>query len=205
MVHWFYNLFIYYFEKGGVINLLIFIVAMVILYIAFGRSIYFYKIGKTIPTELHFFNFVLGNEECHSLPTWMRQSFRSLSINMSQSRVSSRSFTNMYRELLLKEIPKIDSGLAIMGAFITIAPLLGLLGTVVGMVKTFRVITLYGMGNPNLLSEGISVSLITTQTGLLVAFPGLLMHNWLHNKRDKLVTTLINLGEFTRGKLNNAR
>ena len=59
-----------------------------------------------------------------------------------------------------------------------IAPLLGLLGTVTGMISTFDVITEYGTGNPRLLSGGISVALITTQLGLIVAVPLVLAHAW---------------------------
>ncbi|MEQ8979702.1 MAG: MotA/TolQ/ExbB proton channel family protein, partial [Deltaproteobacteria bacterium] len=57
-----------------------------------------------------------------------------------------------------------------------VAPLLGLLGTVTGMITTFEVITVFGTGNPRLLSGGISVALITTQLGLMVAIPLVLGH-----------------------------
>ena len=62
------------------------------------------------------------------------------------------------------------------------APLLGLLGTVTGMVETFRVIGLYGMGNAQAMASGIKAALITTQAGLLVAIPGLLIGQALSKK-----------------------
>lgn len=68
-----------------------------------------------------------------------------------------------------------------------IAPLLGLLGTVGGMIKTFAVIALYGTGNAKALASGISEALITTQTGLVVAIPGIFLAGFLRRKSDKLL------------------
>lgn len=66
-----------------------------------------------------------------------------------------------------------------------VAPLLGLLGTVTGMVSTFNVITIYGNQNPVLMADGISEALITTQSGLIIAFPLLLLNNRLVEKYVK--------------------
>ena len=63
-----------------------------------------------------------------------------------------------------------------------VAPLIGLLGTVSGMRATFDVITKFGFGNPAMLAEGISESLLTTQSGLVIAFPIVLAHNLLRNR-----------------------
>lgn len=67
-----------------------------------------------------------------------------------------------------------------------IAPMLGLLGTVSGMVHTFETIQLFGFGNPVLLADGISEALLTTQAGLLVAFPLMLAYNFLAGKVEKV-------------------
>lgn len=67
-----------------------------------------------------------------------------------------------------------------------VAPLLGLLGTVLGMIQTFDVIAVFGTGNARALAGGISVALITTQTGLLVAIPGLFMGNRLKEVARRL-------------------
>ena len=66
-----------------------------------------------------------------------------------------------------------------------VAPLIGLLGTVSGMRATFEVITKFGFGNPAMLVDGISESLLTTQSGLVIAFPILLAHNYLRNKANQ--------------------
>lgn len=67
-----------------------------------------------------------------------------------------------------------------------LAPMLGLLGTVSGMVHTFETIQLFGFGNPVLLADGISEALLTTQAGLLVAFPLMLAYNFLMNQVEKV-------------------
>jgi len=71
-----------------------------------------------------------------------------------------------------------------------IAPLLGLLGTVLGMIQTFDVISLFGTGNAKAMAGGISVALITTQTGLLVAIPGLFLTGVLTRRARQLRTRL---------------
>jgi biopolymer transport protein ExbB len=80
--------------------------------------------------------------------------------------------------------------LAVIGVLAAIAPLLGLLGTVLGMIETFDVIAVFGTGNSRALASGIGVALITTQTGLLVAIPGLLMNNRLVRAAEQLKTNL---------------
>lgn len=77
-------------------------------------------------------------------------------------------------EALLQSMPSLERSNAILNVLVTVAPLLGLLGTVTGMISTFDVITVHGTGNPRLLSQGISEALITTELGLAVAIPLLL-------------------------------
>ena len=71
-----------------------------------------------------------------------------------------------------------------------VAPLLGLLGTVLGMIETFDVIAIFGTGNSRAMANGIGIALVTTQTGLLVAIPGLLMSNRLGRAAQQLQTSL---------------
>ena len=82
----------------------------------------------------------------------------------------------------LKLQPLLHRYLAVIAVLAAVAPLLGLLGTVIGMVDTFQVISAHGTGNVKGLSGGISVALITTQSGLLVAIPGLFLSGYLHRR-----------------------
>jgi biopolymer transport protein ExbB len=84
--------------------------------------------------------------------------------------------------------------LMVIAVMATIAPLLGLLGTVLGMIETFDVISLFGTGNAKAMAGGISVALITTQTGLLVAIPGLFLSGVLNRRARHLK---VRLDEFT--------
>jgi hypothetical protein len=79
----------------------------------------------------------------------------------------------------------IHKALRMSGIMAKVAPLLGLLGTVTGMVQTFKVITIYGNQNPVLMADGISEALITTQSGLIIAFPLLLLNHKLAEKHGK--------------------
>ena len=84
--------------------------------------------------------------------------------------------------------------LAVIGVLAAVAPLLGLLGTVLGMIQTFEVIALFGTSNARAMAGGISVALITTQTGLLVAIPGLFISGSLSRRAARLESAL---DEFT--------
>lgn len=89
-------------------------------------------------------------------------------------------------ECVLRIRPGITGSLALIAVLATIAPLLGLLGTVIGMITTFDVISVFGTGNARALAGGISIALITTQSGLLVAIPGLLLSGALERRAAKL-------------------
>lgn len=80
--------------------------------------------------------------------------------------------------------------------FIQVAPLLGLLGTVGGMSKTFSDIMLFGIGNPQLMAEGISMAMLTTQAGLTVAFPAMLFLNLIQSRKNRLAAMIIKDMEF---------
>ncbi|MFU8878203.1 MAG: MotA/TolQ/ExbB proton channel family protein, partial [Wenzhouxiangellaceae bacterium] len=79
-------------------------------------------------------------------------------------------------EAVLKELPPLERGLNLVKVLAAVAPLMGLLGTVIGMIVTFQAITLFGTGDPKLMAGGISQALITTVLGLIAAVPLLILH-----------------------------
>ena len=91
-----------------------------------------------------------------------------------------------------------------LGTIAAISPLLGLLGTVIGMIKVFAVITAQGVGDPSTLAEGISEALLTTAFGLSVAIPSLMFHRYFHGHIDNLILSMeqeaMNLVEVLSGK-----
>ena len=97
---------------------------------------------------------------------------------------------NVLQEAILKEIPSLERFLSTLGMLTAIAPLLGLLGTVTGMINVFHVITLHGASDPRLMSGGISEALVTTMLGLSVAIPLMLLHNMLSRGVDRMIGDL---------------
>ena len=93
----------------------------------------------------------------------------------------------------MEERPVLKRNLALIAVLAAVAPLLGLLGTVTGMMNTFNVIAVFGTGNARGMASGISEALITTQCGLLVAIPGLFMSAFLSRRADRIERAL---GEF---------
>ncbi len=87
-------------------------------------------------------------------------------------------------------VHELESYLNPLGTIAAISPLLGLLGTVIGMVKVFAAITVYGVGNPGVLAGGISEALITTAAGLTVAIPSLIGYRYLRGRVDGLVVQM---------------
>ena len=85
-------------------------------------------------------------------------------------------------DILAKAAPALEKNLSIIKLLAAVAPLLGLLGTVIGMIETFQAITLFGTGDPKLMAGGISQALVTTMLGLIAAVPLLFVHNILDSR-----------------------
>ncbi|QTA83752.1 MotA/TolQ/ExbB proton channel domain-containing protein [Desulfonema limicola] len=111
---------------------------------------------------------------------------------------------NAMEESILKQMPRLERFLTTLSVLAAIAPLLGLLGTVTGMIHTFQGITVFGTSDPKMMSGGISQALITTQLGLAVAIPIIIIHHFFDRRVEKiigdmeekgtaLITTLINI------------
>ncbi|MBO9482997.1 MotA/TolQ/ExbB proton channel family protein [Salinisphaera sp. G21_0] len=93
-------------------------------------------------------------------------------------------------EIIMRAAPSIERGVGGIKLIASVAPLLGLLGTVVGMIATFQAITLFGTGDPKLMANGISEALVTTMLGLVVAIPTLFTHSLVNSKSRRLIQVL---------------
>jgi len=96
----------------------------------------------------------------------------------------------MLDEVVLRESGKLESLIWLVRIVSVVAPLMGLLGTVTGMIRTFQSITLFGAGDPRMMAGGISEALVTTMLGLVTAIPLVLLHAALANNTKKIVDTL---------------
>jgi biopolymer transport protein ExbB len=93
-------------------------------------------------------------------------------------------------ESIMKSLPPIEKGIGTLKLLAAIGPLMGLLGTVTGMITTFQSITMFGAGDPKLMAGGISTALITTVQGLVCAIPMLLLHGYISGKSKEIVQIL---------------
>ena len=90
-------------------------------------------------------------------------------------------------EGVLRETPKLEAGLTLLKIIAAVAPLMGLLGTVTGMIITFQAITIFGAGDPKAMAGGISSALVTTVLGLLVAIPTVLLHTIVNGRAQRII------------------
>jgi biopolymer transport protein ExbB len=93
-------------------------------------------------------------------------------------------------EQILRETPTVDRGINLIKMFAAIAPLMGLLGTVIGMIMTFQTITLFGTGDPKIMAGNISLALVTTALGLIAALPLILVHSVVAGKAKSVLHKL---------------
>jgi len=112
---------------------------------------------------------------------------RTLKVCMTHRESSSAVLDDAIQETFLHEFPKLERFLPSIRMLSSVAPILGLLGTVTGIIATFDMITVVGGGKPRLLAGGISEALITTATGLIIAIPGLLAHSFLSGRINGII------------------
>jgi biopolymer transport protein ExbB len=115
---------------------------------------------------------------------------RVLKVAEDNPKVDNETLELKLEEAVLKERPSIESGLSILKIIAAVAPLMGLLGTVVGMIATFQAITMFGAGDPKTMASGISQALVTTVEGLLVAIPVVLIHTFVNGRAKRIVHIL---------------
>lgn len=115
---------------------------------------------------------------------------RILAAGLSNSRHGREVMKDSIQEAASQVIHEMERFLNTLGTIASVSPLLGLLGTVFGMIEVFNQIVLQGSGNPGALAGGISVALITTAAGLCVAIPAMLSHRFFLRRLDTLVVTM---------------
>lgn len=168
-------------HQGGVIGYIIILLALA----GIGFSLYLLVERLTITKQV--------NNQLSDLdnPSQSNPLGRILSVYNNEKSISDLEALEMkLDEAVLKELPDIEKGQSVVKLLAAVAPLLGLLGTVTGMIATFQSITLFGTGDPKLMAGGISQALITTVLGLVAAIPLLFMHNVISSRSKALVQIL---------------
>ena len=166
-------------EQGGTIGTLILIVGGIGLLLFLERIVYLSmangKVKAQIRSETINENNPLG---------------RVLSVHEANRHADVETLELKIDEAILKEMPPLERFLTMMKLISAIAPLMGLLGTVTGMIETFQAMTLFGTGDPQVMAGGISAALMTTVLGICVALPMLFLHSLVNGMSKRIVHTI---------------
>ena len=166
-------------QQGGIVGYLIILLGLFGVGIAIERLIRLVDADRKVTAQLK--SDVVSKDNALG---------RVLSVYDENKNTDTETLELKMAEAVFKETPELNKGLILIKVISVVAPLMGLLGTVTGMIKTFQAITLYGAGDPKLMAGGISQALVTTVLGLTVAIPTTLLHT-LVSGRSKRVSQII--------------
>lgn len=200
LVHNWYMQLEGYMRAGGVVMLPLVLVSLAMWVLIADRAMFFRR--------LHRKNMGIRTAWGHIRENRMPdpQRFRgAISLLVAQFLSRRSGDRNLDRYILDETVLRVSRSLtdylALIGVLAAIAPFLGLLGTVTGMIATFDVLAVFGTGNAKAMAGGISEALITTQTGLLVAIPGLYMKGFLDRRAQNLQQRITAAGYFLRRQI----
>ena len=166
-------------HQGGTVGYIIIAVGIIAFLIAFERFVSLMLIGMKVNRQLK------DKELKDNNPLG-----RVLKVNQQFPDVAYETLELKLSEAILREMPKITRNLTLIKIVSVVAPLLGLLGTVTGMILTFQAITLFGTGDPKLMAGGISSALMTTVLGLVVAIPTVVLSSMLNTRSKNILLIL---------------
>lgn len=166
-------------EDGGPVGYVIIGVGLLGLLLCLWKAVVLYSTGAKISRQLK------TDSANKSNPLG-----RVMSVYTDNPQADIETLELKLDEAILRETSPLESGLSFIKVLYVVAPLLGLLGTVVGMIATFQMITLFGTGDPRMMAGGISTALVTTVLGLVVAIPLTLFHSFLQGKAKSLIQVL---------------
>lgn len=168
------------YHAGGIVGYIITVMLIIGLLIGVYKLISLFLIGGKIKTQLA----SVGN------PSNSNPLGRILNVYAENKSADTENLELKLDEAILRELPSIESGINIIKIFAAIAPLLGLLGTVLGMIATFQQITLFGTGDPRIMAGSISMALVTTAQGIIAALPLILTHSIVAARSKSIVHVL---------------
>ena len=167
-------------HQGGIPGYVIISLGIIALIIAVAKFVSLTLLGMRVNTQA----------KNAGTPSSSNPLGRIVSVYQENSDVDSETLQLKIDEAILKEQPAINRFVGFIKIISMVAPLLGLLGTVIGMIVTFQAITLFGTGDPKTMAGGISQALITTVLGLTVAIPTVLLHYFVHSRAQSIMQVL---------------
>ena len=166
-------------DQGGTVGYVIVVLGIVSLLLALSRLVALSLMSAKVSSQLK-------NAE----PNTNNPLGRVLKVAKDNEDTDRETLELKLSEAIFKERPALERGLAFLKIISVVAPLMGLLGTVTGMINTFQAITLFGTGDPKLMAGGISQALVTTVEGLVVAIPTVLLHTIVSGRSRKVMHIL---------------
>ncbi len=166
-------------QQGGLVGYLIIALGIVGLLISIERLIVLGNASRKVSAQLE-----------SSTPNQDNALGRVLSVHHDNKATDTETLELKLSEAIFRETPALNRALLFIKIIAVVAPLMGLLGTVTGMIQTFQAITLYGTGDPKLMAGGISQALVTTVLGLTVAIPMTLLHTLVSGRSKRIVQVL---------------
>ena len=186
-----------YISKGGVVMYPLLGISFLMWILIIEKAFFFRRLYYKNISRYEAVKFIINNKIPD--PNMYRGITSALVRNFLSKRTGDKEIDGFIMdEVVIGIVASLDRHLKLIGVLAAIAPLLGLLGTVIGMIKTFDVISFFGTGNAKAMAGGISEALITTQTGLMVAIPGVYMSNFLSTRAEKLKKRVSSVGIFLR-------
>lgn len=170
-------------NQGSVVGYIIIVLGIIGLVLALGQSVYLLVVGRKMRKQL-------ADVEHPSDDNPLGRLLGALDASMSAGERDLESLELKLDEGVIRETPRLERTQSIVKLLAGVAPLMGLLGTVTGMIETFQAITLFGTGDPKLMANGISQALVTTVLGLVVAIPLLFLHSLLAARSRSLTRVL---------------
>lgn len=198
---------LHYLEVGGPILWILCVISILTLSVIIERVAFFSKnekgVGKNFKIEIS--KLIQENKIdeaiklCETKKSCIANSIKRFLISSKQN-LETQDYENIINEIVIEEMTPFESKLNCLASVIGIAPMLGLLGTVTGMIKAFTNISKFGSGDATVVADGIAEALLTTAFGLIITIPTIVAYNYLNrrlekteNEIDKITTTIINV------------
>ncbi|MDD2390721.1 MAG: MotA/TolQ/ExbB proton channel family protein [Desulfobacterales bacterium] len=184
-------------QSGGMVMIPLMLVSVVMWVLIIHKAFYFKRLREKNITRKTAGEYVSQNRapDPNQYPGITSHFVREFINRRSGDRTTDQFILD---ETVMHIVAMLDRHLSAIGVLAGVAPLLGLLGTVMGMMTTFDIISVYGTGNAKAMAGGISEALITTQTGLLVAIPGIYMKTFLTRRAENLKQQISALGIYLK-------
>jgi len=185
-------------QHGGILMIPLILCSIIVLAIVIERAISLRKKKVLIPEIINVIDTIKKPGDIHlaiSICQKNEGAFANIvKLGLENTDLSNDELKDLISDQGRQEVRSLEKGLVVIETIAGIAPLLGLLGTVVGMIKVFTVISEQGLGQTQALSGGISEALITTVIGLSIGIPSLVLYNYFTDKAENLI---LDIEKFT--------